>query len=238
LTSGQASLPRYRSATRYRTFAIATNRRPTRDRITPGSAAVGHPADLATAVAFLASHGKSRQFFPSYELSDFEGTDAPLTGLGRRDLFVNTDSVGRLRGVMGLWDQRSFRQTIVSGYTGSLARLRPLYNLTSAVHRRPHLPPPGHALDYAYVATTAVENDDPGVFDALLDTVIADARSRGLPIVLFGCDDRDPLRPLVERRSFLTYTTRVYVVSWDDDTQPGEPAHDRSLPIYLELGCL
>lgn len=232
LTSGKGGLPSYEPLGSYSTFAIATGRQIAEE------SAVEHPSvtDLA---AFLGSHGKSRQFFPVYDESDFAGSGSTFQELDSADVFAYR-SDGQLRGVMGLWDQRAFKQTVVAGYQGLLGQLRILYNVAARVSGRQMLPPPGSQLNYGFLAFPAVQDDDPLVFRSLLQAVRGRAREKGLDFVLFGCHESDPLRNIVQPLAFLTYGTQVFQVRWD--TEPDASNADLSvgppLPLYLELGCL
>ena len=213
--------------------------------------------DIDEIVGFLAGHGTRRQFYPVVDRGDFDldrtdrngqhppGAPAPaghgsteptFAGIGLDDITVERDRAGRIVGTMALWDQRPFRQTVVCGYDRTLRAVRRAHNATARLHRRPRLPAPGERLDEGYVALTAIEGDDPTVAESLLDATLARAGTRGLDYVLFGCHETDPLVAVAERRSFLTYTTHVFVVSWPEIAP--EPTYDRTLPIHLEVGCL
>lgn len=241
LTSGRAGLPTYEPLGSYHTYAIATGPRSGNSSSAHDPAidqAIGNP-NLNQVLAFLGSHAKSRQFMPDYNESDFGTGDATFREMATDDVFGYQDG-GHLRGVMALWDQRSFKQTVVHGYRGPLGPLRVAHNLIAPILGRPKLPPPGSQLNYGFVAIPAVENDDPVVFRALLGSVVRQARQKGLDYVLFGCHESDPLRKPAEAMSFLTYSTHVFLVSWNDEADPDSSSlqYDRSVPPYLELGCL
>jgi hypothetical protein len=243
LTSNRAGLPRYRPVGRYLTFAIATRPRLERLRRSGGRSPTrtGRPADIDEVISFLASHGKSRQFYPVIDRSDFDGgpdraVQPTFAGLALDDIAVGRASDGRIVATMAVWDQRAYRQTVVCGYDRTLRSLRPVHNVTASLLGRPRLPAPGEQLGEGYVALAAVEGDRPDVADSLLSETLRRASARGLDYVLFGCHENDPLVPVAERRSFLTYTTHAFVVSWPD-IEP-EPRYDPELPIHLEVGCL
>ena len=266
LTSNRAGLPRYRPAGRYRTFAIATRPkvafpgrpRARRPQAVPNAA---DPVGFEEVVSFLASHGKGRQFYPVISRADFDCADfdradlnragtvradtvresgprpgTTFAGIGLDDIAVRRNGRGHVIATMALWDQRPFRQTVVHGYDPVLAKLRPAYNATTRLHRRPPLPAAGETLAEGYVALTAVEGDDLALADGLLTEILEKARTRGMAYVLFGCHEADPLASVAKHRSFLTYTTHTFVVTWPE-FEP-EPAYDHTVPIHLEVGCL
>lgn len=240
LTSGRAGLPRYRPAGRYLTFAVAARAARRRRGSEEGQRLAD---DHEEVIRFLGSHGKSRQFYPVIERADFDGAPPHLgpaspcfAGIGLDDIAIRRDDDGRIVATMALWDQRSFRQTVIRGYGPTLHRLRPAHNATRWLHRRPRLPEPGSTLQEGYVALTAIENDDADTADGLLGDLLGRANGRGLDYVLFGCHEDDPLASVAAQRAFLTYTTRVFVVTWSD--LGAEPDYDPTIPIHLEVGCL
>lgn len=121
------------------------------------------PEDLPRIVAFLNERGREKQFFPLYEEKDFHG---PATlGFRVEDFFV-LERDGELSGVMGLWDQSAYKQTVVRSYAGALRWARPFYNLAASLTRRQPLPAPGEPLRSAYAAFTCVAGNDRSVFRA------------------------------------------------------------------------
>jgi hypothetical protein len=220
LTSGRAGLPTYRDIGAYHTLAFSP--RPFRTPQLPVRRA--EEADRDALLAFLQRHGPKRQFFPRYRSADF--ATGLLRGLRMQDVFlVGTDEI---LGCVALWDQSGFRQSIVDRYSRAMALARPVWNLYARVRGAPMLPRPGGEIPCLYLALPCVEDDDPAIFSALLDSALAAADRP----VLAGLHERDPLLPVAARRPHRLYLSRVYQVYWE----PPELLEDR-VP-YLELGGL
>lgn len=122
---------------------------------------------------------------------------------------------GQVVGAAAIWDQRSFRQTTIDGYEGSLSVLRPLLNSVRTLHRGGALPTPGSVLAQGMLfgAYVSAPDDWPALWRAVqsrasaLDlswvTVARDARDQELPV----------LRRLLRARE---YHTTLYGVVWRD----------------------
>jgi hypothetical protein len=193
----------------------------------------GSPAQIGEVVAFLRQHGSKRQFFPAYEEADFDSHTT--RGFHVQDLLIARYR-DRILGVLGLWDQSAYKQTVVQSYADSLRRLRPFYNLAArAVGVRP-LPAIGQHIHSAYASFVCVADDDPDVFAALLRQVYHLAVERGLAYLMIGLTERDPLLAIASRYPHIAYHSRLYVASWEDGRGFHEHLDDR-IP-YIEIAVL
>lgn len=231
LLGGRAGLPRYNDYGRYLTAVLPARRLPSKAR---SNVSFATDEDVSDVVSFWQSHGPERQFFPVYRADDFRAQGA-LRGLAASDIVVARIG-GAIVGTLALWDQRSYRQVVVSGYGGVLRALRPWYNAWAAMRRVPRLPPPGSTLDCLTAAAIVVADQRPDVLAALLDRALAAAAERGVPRVMIGLHETDPLLGELSRFRPRWYRTRVYLACWDaGNAEIG--AIDRR-PSYLELGSL
>jgi hypothetical protein len=236
LGSGRAGLPRYHDAGRYHTFVLPLLRRSSRPRASASlSIRPARAADLPAVLAFLDAAGPRRQFFPRYVADDFLGPPGRFRDLRLENLLLAFRQ-DRLVGTLAGWDQSGFRQTVVHGYSAALRRLRPLYNAWAHWCGRPRLPPPGTAFRSMTAALPVVVDDDRDVFTALLDALVEKGRAGCCEYLVLGLADADPLLPVLRIRPAQRYTTRLFLVCWDD----GEPlrAELDGRPPYLELGSL
>jgi hypothetical protein len=184
-------------------------------------------------VAFLRRCGPGRQFFPVVERGHL--TDGQhYRGLRLRDLqLVRRD--GAIVGVLGAWDQRSFKQEIVDGYAPRLRRLRPGYDLLASILGGERLPRPGEPIRTAFGALRCVADDDPDVLDALISAAREQAWRQDQAFLMVGFDDRDPQRHRLRRSLHVTYESDVFLASFGD-ADPGAMLDGR--PVYVELGTL
>jgi hypothetical protein len=236
LTAGRAGLPAYHAAGEYHTIAIPM---PQQGKLSPPPAGtVIRPAlseDLPAVLDFLATVGPRRQFFPCYQEADFHSSEGALRDLAL-DRLLLAERNGRLVGTLAAWDQQAFRQNVVHGYGGWLGWARPVVNLWARLRGRAGLPAPGESLRLLVAALPMVADDDPGVFAALLEALLARMAAGPWTHLLIGLHERDPLLEVARRHQAAAYTTYLYLVCWDDG-EAGLAGLDGRVP-YLELGSL
>ena len=224
VAANRADLPSYTDMGRILTPMIHL-RRPLEDL--GGEIERGSRASLAAIVRKL--NENSLQFAPVWTEDDFLG--GRLAGFRIEDFYV-LRHCGRMAGVMGVWDQRAIRQTVVLAYHGGLRWLRPLVNRLGG----PPLPPPGKALPYFFVAF--VSTDDVDAFRVLLRRVYNDAvgsgaaRQRGYSHLIAGLHERDPRARVLEEYRRTDFAGRLFAVTFD-----GPPELDGRVP-YMEAALL
>jgi hypothetical protein len=196
----RGSLPAFHELDRLCTLALVVRRRRAFARSAPAACAIdrGSAAELGAIVAFLREHGAAKQLFPAYAEDDF-GPGGTTPGFRVEDFLV-ARRAGRIAGVLGLWDQSAYKQTVVQGYAGLLGRARPLYNAGARLLGAQALPPPGAPIRHAYASFVCVANDDPAVFDALLRRALDLAAARRHAYLMVGLSARDPLLPVARRQ--------------------------------------
>lgn len=222
LVSGVPGLPRYRALSGFVTLVlpgVRTSRRPHFVRIEPG-----HPDRMTEIADCLARNRRRYQaapFFTAPELSSPERS----RGLAPQDFRLAVRDDGRVAGCLALWDQSSFKQVVVRGYAPRLARWRPWINRLSPVLGMPRLPDPGEPLPHAYISHLAVDEDDPDVFRALVETAHAEACTRRYAYVVIGLAAGHPWLPwLIRRYRPRRYESVLYTVDWGEGTAAVEAA--------------
>ncbi len=235
LTSGRAGLPAYHFAGCYHTLALPLNGKQSRRVDISGVEIRPAQADeLGRLVELLREEGARKQFFPLYEGDDF-GTETGIFKDLRADDILLAWRGQDLLGVLAGWNQRGFRQTVVDGYGRIMNGVRPLYNLWARWRGMPTLPPAGEAFRYLTAALPIVRDDDPRVFAALVETLRARAAGT-YGYLLLGLHEANPLFAVARRWRAAWYTTRLYLVCWQDGDELRKGLDGR--PPYLELGCL
>jgi hypothetical protein len=236
LTNGRAGLPTYHSLGNYVTLAISAEypKSPTAasQHVNTRLAEVD---DRDLILKFLATHGPRRQFFPIFESPDLFEPGGWLQGLQPRDIMLAFDG-DRLVGTLGAWDQSSFKQTIVHGYSRWLSLVRPVYNTVASIRCRPQLPAVGSVLEARCGAIPVVVGDDAAVFSCLIEALSKEVARRGVKLLLLGLHESDSLLPAGQVLAGREYVTRLYLVYWPD--RPPELTELVQRVPYLELGCL
>jgi len=168
-------------------------------------------SDLAAIAACLGRHLRQRQLAPVWTAADLASPES-TRGLETEDLLVVRDA-GGVRATAAVWDQRSFRQLVVTGYAPWLERLRALVNVGLAATGRPRLPPPGHQLDIGFLSHLAAGEHDIEVVLELVAAARTAARGRGLDLLAVGLPQEHPWRaPLAEATRARELTSVLYSV--------------------------
>jgi hypothetical protein len=236
LISGRAGLPRYEYFGNYHTGVIPLRRTLSSSSAVPGIVIrAARAEDLAQLCQFFARIGAGRQFFTCYTLADWCKETGTFRGLCARDIFLALRGT-EIVGTFACWDQSSFRQIVVEEYGSALAWSAPVYNGWAALRGLPKLPQPGESLPFLTAALPLVAAEDRQIFAALLEAAIAHSLGRGRSHILVGMHERDPLISVVKQFQTEAYTTRCYLVYWEDGIHQREWIDGR-VP-YLELGCL
>jgi hypothetical protein len=191
-------------------------------------------ADASEIAAFLRREGARRQFFPAHTEDSLRALAA--FGLRLEDFLVARSASGEIAGVIALWDQSSYKQTVVRGYSGWLRAAAPLLNWSAPWTGRSAMPRPGEKLRSAYAAFVCIANDEAPIFRALLAETLNVARRRGFTHVLLGMDARDPLLPVAQRFKHISYPSRLYLAEWTEGETFHEQLDDR--PVYADIATL
>ena len=214
-------LPIYKSVTDVLTFTIPT----------VASAfcrcAMDDPTSLTT---FLSQRICPMPLAPVIDESLFEnsGTPHPLP-----EDFVTVSEGSQINAAAAIWDQRSIRQTFITGYHGPLRRLRPIYNALQAIRSRPRLPAPG-LFNHAFISHLAVDPQRPQHFKNLLKALAQAARARGIDFLTLSLAASHPLSAIASKAAFHTLRSTLYGVHWRDQHAPEIP----SATPYVEAAHL
>lgn len=231
LTSGLPGYPCAREYTRMFTYAVypVRHRRsvalPHQLRIIRGDES--YPSAI---VDCLNRNGSRKQYAPYWTCASLF-----TANLTPADFFLalNGDHV---IGCMACWDQSTFKQTVLRGYSKSLARWRRMLNGLSTLGGWPYLPDPDTPLRHSYAGHIAVDDDDPRVFAALLRELYNYNLEKGYNYFMIGLAESNPFRSLVKTYHPLTYISQIYLVDWKNDMAVMKEI-DRRIP-GLEIAVL
>jgi hypothetical protein len=205
-------MPTYHPVETFSTFAL-------RPRATSGWNRIdvqrARPDDISAIAVCLNRTYRQYQFAPLWHARDL--TDpVRCRDLSADDFLVVRRGPG-IAACVALWNQTAFKQTIAQGYAQPLGSLRPLVNLAAPFLQIPHLPAKGKPLAQVYLSHLAVENNDAGLFRALMRAALAEARRREHTLALVGLATRHPLAQVLARDYRLhEYRTLLHLVQWND----------------------
>ena len=193
----------------------------------------GTPEHIPAILNCLAEHGKRTQFAPYWTAETLFSARTP--GLSVTDFFLALDG-GRVAGCLALWDQQSFKQSVIRGYSGNVARFRWVINLLSRLGGWAWLPEPGTRLNHCFACFAAIDGDDVAVFKALLHALIHEAARRGYDFVMLGLPKGHPFVPVARAYHPITYQSNIYLAAWEDGL--ADIAAVDSRPAGLEIALL
>ncbi len=169
-----------------------------------------------------------RQFAPVYDAASLAAWIDAAPGLDPSCYRLARRADGRLAGFVGLWDQSSFKQTVVTSYSPSLAVARLAFNATSPVVGAPRLPPPGGELRHLTAVHVCVPPDGSDVLRALLVDAYNELRGSAYSFFSVGLDVTDPLSTALS--GLLAQPTDIWACvatldGTDTPTLDGRPVH-------------
>ncbi len=221
LTAGLPGLPIYSDLDQILTMLVRV--RPPRGATTP-AVVRGTPAARQDIIDCLHRFNQRHQFAPHWTPDNLFFEDSPRI----EDFFLFADG-GQVSGCVAIWDQRAWKQTVVRGYSGMLARSRWLLNLLGA-----GLPPAGSVVPMAWLSHLAVDEDHPEALDALLKSVLAHLHARSdIQWLTLGLATRHPLTDIARRFASHTHASRLYVVH-----EPGTSLDLNKMIPHVEVALL
>jgi hypothetical protein len=220
LERGLPGMPTYKFATDFVTLLIPVprhaRRKNTQEKFkTPGLKCVtGNHALADQIVSCLNAHAKQSQLAALWTKDNLfllEGF-----GLTLSDFQVVFDKNNSVAACIALWDQRSFKQTVVHGYAPKISAASPLMNLFSKFFGTIHLPPIGSTLAFGFVSPVAIGSGYSELLPTLIESLMPVAAERGLEFLTLGfASNDDKLTAIRSRFSCREYRTRLHQVAWD-----------------------
>lgn len=214
---GRAGLPDYRAIGHITTHTVTGKRGPAAGFQPPVRTAT--VADIPAMNRFVARMADHYQFLPCYDFRGLLTRDPFFQGLSVQD-FLLVGEGDELRGMVGLWNQKAFKQTRVVRYSPALAWLRPLWNLWAGWTGGMHLPPSGQSFDYLALHSPLTAPEDTAAFSALLDAAWDGIRARGSRAMTLTLADADPRAVVMERFKSMPLRAVQYTVAFDPAAQP------------------
>jgi hypothetical protein len=211
IASGRAGLPRYHDQGTIHSPGV--NIRHARRSIDAGCAIRrGSEELLPEIVRCLNRNNSRRQFAPVHTAAMFRNR---WRNFRIEDFHVAVRG-SSVVGVVGCWDQSSFKQTRVAGYGSRLRWMIPLANMLRPVTRAPRYPKLGEEVAYFYLSFIAIDDDNLQVFRALLRSAYNAAVGTGYLYAILALHERDPLLPALRDYSLTPFFGRLFGVTFED----------------------
>jgi hypothetical protein len=207
LERGLPGMPRYEFIGDFVTVFVPATRR------SSASSWLAEPSIIDDElVSHLNEHNRLHQLSPTWTTDELSALES--LGLKRQD-FLHVTQQGRVVASAVLWDQRSYKQTVIRGYAAWLGRARPALNFAASVLGWPQLPQTNTTLPSAFVSHLAVAADQPTALVQLLVRLRARAGQRKIQLLTLGFAANDPrLATLRKNLHCREYLTQLYLVHW------------------------
>jgi len=212
LEKPRKGMPSYRYMGEYTVFCLGTGRKA---GYIPSSFQKGVSDGLQE---FYAEHLQKYNLAPHSER---------LYGLDESEFYTMRSEDGRIIAACALWNQQSYKQYIITGYSG-IYKL--LHRLPTNLLGYPALPKVSTPANYASIALLVVRENDQDIAQRFLRLVAADAAR--YDFLILGLFEDHPLRKSLRYMRHIRYDSRLYTVDFGDT-----PILD-GRPVMLEVGLL
>ena len=211
IASGRAGLPQYHDIGMIHSPGI--NIRPVKLPIDASCEIVrGSPELLTEIVECLNRNNSRRQFAPVHTVAMFRQQWRQF----RIEDFHVAVRGSKVVGVVGCWDQSSFKQTRIAGYAPQLRWTVPLANTFRPLTGGPRYPRLGEEVAYFYLSFIAIDDDNLPVFRALLRSAYNAAVGQRYLYAIVALHERDPLLPALQDYSLTPFSGRLFCVAFED----------------------
>jgi len=227
LTRGLPGLPKYTEYGRMHTLVLYSRRRKPAIPSPNGRILARGSEDTKDAIIACLQRNLSRyQFAPHWD-NTLLFTETHTPDLFPEDFFIIQEGAS-VKATAALWDQSAFKQSVIRGYSKRLQNFRWLVNLVAWATGKPTLPPVNSKVRHAYASHLAVDNDDPALYRALLRSLYNEAVKQKYAYFMLGLSDGHPFLEITQKTyPHIDYTSILYLVTWDLDSDPRKELDDR-----------
>lgn len=217
-------MPVYRPVSRFLSALIPLRgpgaRWPQRCRATPdnsGRVRKLTPADLPQLLALFAAAGHCNDGSPAYVAADFANPGAGRLGGLDITSMIGIFSGSILHAAMGVWNQQTYKQIVLSHLCMPLLAIRNAWQAGSALWGTCPIPAVGEKVDSVLLDPWVIR---PGferkLMPELLAAAVRAAQSQGALFAALGVAEKNPAINAVKSVFFLPYWSIIYQVFWPE----------------------
>ncbi len=164
----------------------------------------------------LSEWNRRHQFAPAYELGDMIGDTGLLPNFSFKNLYVCKEK-GEVVGTLGVWNQQSFKQTVVTDYSAKMKVIKPFYNGIARLRGYPMLPNVGENIRSVYASFMSSKDDNPEVLGSLIERARVDWSGQGHDYLLVGLSEKHKLTTTARRMASNELRSKIYLVHWPEE---------------------
>ena len=189
-----------------------------RRRRTRESHSVIHGAtddQLAAAAECVNSFNGRHQFGAYYSPADLAGATSLLPQFSPADLYAYQEG-SHITATLGVWDQSSLKQWVVTGYSWAYRVAAPLSPLGAWLGLTPKFPAVRKPVQVLYSSFLSHSPRREEAFEVVLDEALADWSRKGFAYLAVGVHEGNPLNEPLSKLSATTLSSTIYLVYWPD----------------------
>jgi N-acetylglutamate synthase-like GNAT family acetyltransferase len=209
--SGRSILPNYIPAGKFTTYLISMSRA---KKTSPDPQVTrATEEDIEEMQSFFEREASQKQFFPYYNFSQLAEQNNYYRDMKLSDFFLLKEN-GQITGITALWDQKSFKQTRITGYSRILSILRPVYNTYARLNGALPLPAVSQLCQYQALHCIVVKDNQAKRFERILKTIRYTLKDADTTALACGFDDRDPLLKVVYKYPGHPLKSRQFIATY------------------------
>jgi len=144
---------------------------------------------------------------------DFSPVDLNLPHLSENDFFAVCNGQDEIVGMFALWNQQSYKQYIVTAYSGIY---KYLYKLPTGILGYPDFPKTYENANYVTIALVISKEDNPELKEHIIARAVE--MSKGYAFAMIGVTESHPFKSSLDKRKSIKYKSRLYSVEWENRT--------------------
>lgn len=192
-------------------------------------------SDLDDMAALWGRVAPLRQLAPVLSANALRDWVRSAPGLDISSYQLARSTSGELLGFLAVWDQRTFKELNVVGYSPRMKAARAAFNLLAPVVGGERMPRAGSPLNCVSIAHICVPPKKSRVLRALTISAYNNLRGSGCSFMNIGLDVRDPLTAAMEGLFAQPTDVNAYMLT----TRNGAaPEHLDGRPLHYEIALV
>lgn len=168
-----------------------------------------------------------KEFYDS-QLKNFNFSPIDTLGLKEQEIYTLRDGAGNVIAACKLWNQQSYKQYIITGYSGIYKVIK---KFPLKILGYPNLPKENIPMNYASVTMLCVRDNNTDLAEYFIKKVAQS--SVKYDFLMLGLYENHQLNAIFNKIRHIKYESKVYTVHFNDQTLTLD---DR--PVNLEVGLL